>query len=483
MAVALEEIPAGGKLLVGDQEIVALETIKRGHKIALEDMSAGKDVFKFGFPIGVTREDVRRGQWLHAHNIKTKLDGVLDYQYEPEFSDGGACAPETFMGYSRENGDVGIRNEIWIVPSVGCVNKSAEKIVRQACAFYDMEGVDGIYTFPHPYGCSQLGDDHDTTQKTLAALANHPNAAAVLVLGLGCENNTPASFRQAIGVQPEGRVGYLVSQEVEDEIDAGVDMLGELIAYAKKFKREPFPVSKLRVGLKCGGSDGFSGITANPLVGAFSDMLIARGGISALTEVPEMFGAETILMNRCESREVFDKCVKMINGFKEYFLKYNQPVYENPSPGNKEGGISTLEEKSLGCTQKGGTGKVVEVLDIGDRLVKPGLNLVNGPGNDIVAVTTLAAAGAHVILFTTGRGTPLGSPVPTLKIATNTQLADKKKRWIDFNAGKILEGTPMESAAAELFELVRAIASGEKSAMNEVNDYREIAIFKDGVTL
>jgi len=384
----------------------------------------------------------------------------------------------------RKNDQVGIRNEIWIINTVGCVNKIAEKIAMDANRRYTGR-VDGIYTFVHPYGCSQLGDDHIYTQNILKNLANHPNAAGVLVLGLGCENNHIEEFKQVLGEWDESRLKFLDTQDVSDDITAGLAIIDELVAYAETFKREPVPVSKLVIGLKCGGSDGFSGITANPLVGKLSDTIIEHGGACLLTEVPEMFGAETLLMNRCTNEKVFKKSVSLINDFKEYFIRHNQEIYENPSPGNKEGGITTLEEKSLGCTQKGGQSLVVDVLNYGETVTNPGLVLLQGPGNDIVAVTNLTAAGAHIVLFTTGRGTPLGGPVPTVKISSNTTLAINKPHWIDFDAGILLsdDSPGMGSLTEQFFNYILRLASGEIMAKNELNDYREISIFKDGVTL
>jgi altronate hydrolase len=362
------------------------------------------------------------------------------------------------------------------------MNKTAEVLAREASTKYAGK-TDGIFAYTHPYGCSQMGEDEQNTQKILAGLVNHPNAAGVLVLGLGCENNNIPEFKKVLGQIDEERVRFLVSQDVEDEIEEGLKLIGELVEYAHWFKRQKCPSSKLVVGLKCGGSDAFSGITANPLVGAFSDILTLQGGISILTEVPEMFGAETLLMNRCVNREVFNKTVALINNFKEYYIKHGQVIYENPSPGNKKGGISTLEEKSLGCTQKGGTGSLTDVLDYGEPATMPGLNLLKGPGNDIVASTALTASGAHMILFTTGRGTPLGAPVPTVKISTNTDLYRRKSGWIDYNAGSLIEGAKMGELKEEFWQYVMAIASGEILTKNEINGYREIAIFKDGVTL
>ncbi|PTX97892.1 altronate dehydratase family protein [Opitutus sp. ER46] len=483
VAVSLRSLDAGLTVDVAGRSVRLAAAVPPAHKIALRAIRAGEPIIKFGQPIGRATSDVGEGGWVHVQNVRTNLEGVLDYQYAPAIEplrpiDDG----KTFMGYRRPNGEVGIRNEIWIIPTVGCVNEIAQTLARQLNARALPGNITGVHAMSHPYGCSQLGDDHATTQRVLAALAQHPNAAGVLIIGLGCENNTMASFRKLIPEADSPRYRFMVAQEVGDELAAGRKMLDSLIEYAAGFHREKVPVSELRVGLKCGGSDGFSGITANPLVGAFSDQLIARGGTSILTEVPEMFGAEALFMNRCVTRPVFDRCVAMINGFKEYFLRHGQVVYENPSPGNKDGGITTLEEKSLGCLQKGGTSPVVDILPYGGRLQQRGLNFLTGPGNDIVSVTALAASGAHLVLFTTGRGTPLGGPIPTFKIATNSDLATRKENWIDFNAGQLLEKETMDSLAAKLLDEVIMTASGQP-ARNELNGFREIAIFKDGVTL
>ena len=441
-----------------------------GHKYALRDIAEGEHVIKYGNPIGHATAPIKKGEHVHTHNMKTNLSGVIEYTYVP-FEDQGknvANVP-TFMGYVRENGDVGIRNDIFIVNTVGCVNKVSERLAA----------LTGAVAFTHPFGCSQLGDDQTTTQLILRGIVNHPNAAGVLVLGLGCENNNIEVFKKVLGTWDDKRVKFLNCQDFEDEIEEGVRLIKELKAYADTFTRQPVPVSKLRIGLKCGGSDGYSGITANPLVGRVSDKLISMGGSCVLTEVPEMFGAEHLLMARAENREVFDKTVSLINDFKEYYERHNQVIYENPSPGNKKGGITTLEEKSLGCVQKAGSRAVVDVLDYGDTLKKNGLSLLNGPGNDIVAITNLFAAGVHVILFTTGRGTPVGSGVPTVKIATNHDLAVRKSSWIDFDASPILEGNPLTD---ELFDYILSVANGAET-QNERHGYKEISIFKDGVTL
>lgn len=447
--------------------------LKDGHKYAVRDIKKGENVIKYGFPIGHALSDIKKGEHVHIHNLKTNLNGHAAYSYTPStFIHQQSQNPPCFLGYRRNNGNVGIRNEVWIIPTVGCVNKVAELVA----------GKTGAFSFSHPFGCSQMGDDQKMTQLILRGLVNHPNAAGVLVLGLGCENNKIDVFKAVLGSYDPQRVRFLNCQDVEDEIADGVEIVKELFTYAKQFKKEPIPISELRVGLKCGGSDGYSGITANPLVGRFSDMLISFGGTTALTEVPEMFGAETLLMERCINREIFDKNVALVNNFKDYFTAHNQVVYENPSPGNKAGGITTLEEKSLGCVQKGGSSPVVDVLDYGDTLSKNGLNLLNGPGNDIVAVTNLAAAGVHLILFTTGRGTPLGSPVPTIKISTNTPLYEKKKNWMDFDAGVLLSHENHDAVTRSFFDFVLKIASGEQTK-NERYGFREISIFKDGVTL
>lgn len=455
-------------MLINPNDNVEVDLLT-GHKVALKSIASGENVIKYGFVIGHATRDIERGEQVHTDNLKTNLGDKIMYQYKPELELLKPWKGPDIMAYVREDGDIGIRNDIWIIPTVGCVNKIAERL----------SSMTGAFCFTHPYGCSQLGEDHDLTEKILMGLVNHPNAGGVLVLGLGCENNNISLFKTFLGDINENRVKFLNSQDSDDEIEEGISLIRELQAYAATFERQPVSISKLRVGLKCGGSDGFSGITANPLVGRFSDMLIATGGSTVLTEVPEMFGAETILMDRCINEEVFKKTVNLINSFKDYFVRHNQPIYENPSPGNKAGGITTLEEKSLGCTQKGGTGPVVDVLDYGDKLTKNGLNLLNGPGNDIVAITNITAVGCHMILFTTGRGTPLGAPVPTVKISSNSGIADRKKLWIDFDAGPVLKG---EDLTEKLLQYVVQVANGLQTN-NERNGYREIAIFKDGVTL
>ena len=442
-----------------------VEIREDGHKYALRDLKCGENVIKYGMPIGHATCDIAKGGHVHTHNVATNLGELLEYTYEPEFKPVEKVSdPRTFMGYRRADGQVGIRNDIWVIPTVGCVNNLCRRLAA-VC--------DGI-ALEHPYGCSQLGDDHETTANLLAALAHHPNAGGVLVVALGCENNTLDTFKERLGDVSKLNIRFLRAQDAGDEFERGKELIAELIA-SRTAEREPIPVSELKIGLKCGGSDGFSGLTANPLVGRLSDWLVARGGYTVLTEVPEMFGAETLLMKRCKDRATFDKCVKMINDFKDYYTRHNQVCYENPSPGNKAGGITTLEDKSLGCVQKGGSSPVMDVLGYGERLKEPGLSLLTGPGNDLVASTVLAAAGCHVVLFTTGRGTPFGTVVPTMKIATNTKLATDKAAWIDWDA---MANPDTESFA----DKVLAVASGEPAA-NERFGAREIAIFKDGVTL
>jgi len=482
VAVALSKIESGTSLDINGENIVALEDIGQAHKIAVRDIGRGEDIIKYGSPIGHATKDIKKGQFVHTHNVKTNLDGILDYSYNKQIiPESGNIETKTFKGYKRSDGSVGIRNEIWIINTVGCVNRSAEKIAAMANKKFG-DKCDGVYTFVHPYGCSQLGNDHEATRQILKNLVKHPNAGAVLVLGLGCENNTVKGFKEVLQPIDTERVKFLETQSVEDELEAAMKILEKLSSMTEKDVRVDCPLSDLIIGLKCGGSDGLSGITANPLLGTISNKLIDAGGTSILTEVPEMFGAEKLIMNRAKDEETFNSTVDLINNFKSYFQRYNQVVYENPSPGNKDGGITTLEEKSLGCTQKGGEREVSAVNSYGERVTKKGLNLLNGPGNDIVAVTNLAAAGAHIILFTTGRGTPLGAPVPTVKVSSNSQLASKKKNWIDFDAGVLTGGKSMNDLSNEFFDYIISVASG-KQTLNEINDYREIAIFKDGVTL
>ena len=448
-----------------DNVVVSLST---GHKTALCDIEKGSDIVKYGYPIGYATENIKKGDHVHSHNMKTKLGDILTYEYSPEFSDLEPTEPFTIEAFERENGEIGIRNDIWIVPTVGCVNSIAKILSEKT----------GAITFSHPYGCSQLGDDMKITQLILKGLITHPNAGGVLVLGLGCENNNIPEMKKILGEVNEKRIRFLSVQDCEDEISEGVNLIEELKAIASKDKRTTVPVSRLKIGLKCGGSDGFSGITANAVVGKLTDKICAMGGSAVLTEVPEMFGAELVLFKRCETEELFKKSVKLINDFKQYFKDHGEPVSENPSPGNKEGGITTLEEKSLGCVQKGGTAPIVDVLDYGEKVTKPGLSLLNGPGNDIVSVTNLSAAGCHIVLFTTGRGTPLGGAVPTVKIASNDAIATKKSHWIDFSA----YGFDKDKKADELLSLIKEVADG-RLTKNELLGNREIAIFKDGVTL
>lgn len=483
VAVALDSLSAGDNLAVGTKEITVCEEIPAGHKVALRDLKAGDHILKYGFPIGQARNDLSAGSWVNETNIKTNLEGLQDYSWQPQetvlnIPDKGL----TFDGFRRKNGEVGIRNEIWIIPTVGCVNGIINQLAETLRRETNSQGVDAIVAFPHNYGCSQLGNDHENTRQILRDMVKHPNAGAVLIVGLGCENNQPDTFRELLGDYDTDRVRFLVCQQVNDEQEEGMQLLRELYAIASAAQRTPVSLGELRVGLKCGGSDGFSGITANPLLGVFSDFLVAQGGTTVLTEVPEMFGAETLLMNRCGTEELFNKTVHLINDFKAYFLENKQPVYENPSPGNKAGGISTLEEKSLGCTQKSGQSAVKEVLLYGDRLSIKGLNLLSAPGNDLVASTALAASGCHLVLFTTGRGTPFGTFVPTVKISTNSSLAANKPGWIDFNAGTLTEGESMEALSARFTQFILEVAGG-RFANNEWKGYREIAIFKSGVTL
>lgn len=482
--VCLQAKSKGDVVEVDGKSITVNQDTPAGHKILIADTPEGKDIIKYGYPIGHAKTDLKAGDWVNENNLKTNLSGTLEYTYSPvretlDIKD----EKRTFKGYVRKNGDVGTRNEIWIVPTVGCVNGIAERLAGQLRSETGEEGIDAVYAWHHNYGCSQLSGDHENTRKILRDITLHPNAGGVLVLGLGCENNQPEQFEKLLGDYDRDRIKFLVTQKVDgDEVEAGMEILRDLYAKAREDKREDVPVSKLRVGLKCGGSDGFSGITANPLVGEFSDWLVAQGGTSILTEVPEMFGAETILMNRCKNTELFEKTVSMVNNFKEYFLSHGEPVGENPSPGNKAGGISTLEDKALGCTQKCGRAPVSGVLEYGDRLENNGLNLLSAPGNDLVASTALASAGCQIVLFTTGRGTPFGTFVPTMKIATNPTLAARKPNWIDFSAGQLVENKTMGELVPEFIDKILAVASGEK-ARNEENGYREISIFKNGVTL
>lgn len=482
VAVCINKLPAGSMVFCGNQAVVVKNKIPAGHKISIQDIKRGEQIIKYGYPIGYAKEDIPLGSWVHTHNVQSNLGPILSYSYHPKFHELKKQKPAFFSGYKRPNGKVGIRNEVWIIPTVGCVNSLARQ-VEQMAQKYKTKNIDGIYAYNHPYGCSQLGGDQQRTLQALCGLIRHPNAAAVLVISLGCENNNIDKFKQVLGNYDKQRVRFLVCQEYSDELRAADAVMEELCQYADQAKRELVPASKLVVGLKCGGSDGFSGITANPVVGAFSDLLIAQGGTTIMTEVPEMFGAEQLLMNRCRNEKVFQKTVNLINDFKQYFKRYGEKINENPSPGNKAGGITTLEDKSLGCIQKGGRSPVEDVLSYGEPISHTGFNLLQGLGNDLIATCALASSGASLILFTTGRGTPLGCPVPTVKISSNSHLAQFKKSWIDWNAGVVLEGATIQQTSDKLFRYVLRLASGELHSHSESLDKHELAIFKDGVTL
>ena len=480
VAVALVGLEKGFTLNDGT---ILNEDIDLGHKIALKDIKEGEPIIKYDNLIGYATCDIKRGDHVHTHNIRTSLGADDEYVYEPVKFKDLKIEEDFFEGYLRKDGSAGVRNEIWIIPTVGCVNSIVKKMEEKAKDLVS-GSLEDIIAFNHPYGCSQMGDDQEDTRQILADLIRHPNAGAVLVVGLGCENSNIDEIKKHMGQYDEERVRFMICQEHEDEIAYGLELLKELSEYVKSFERQRLSADKLVIGLKCGGSDGLSGISANPTVGRFSDILISKGGTTILTEVPEMFGAEQLLMNRAADEEVFEKTVNLINNFKNYFRKNGQTIYENPSPGNKKGGISTLEDKSNGCVQKSGSAKVMDVLEYGDFVKTKGLNLLSAPGNDLVASTALAAAGAHIVLFTTGRGTPFASPVPTVKISSNTPLYEKKKNWIDFNAGELVDDEDMDldKMGHKLYELVIATASGKKVKAEE-EGYHDLAIFKQGVTL
>ena len=482
VATALRPLEPGERVELDGEVIEVREPIAFGHKIALRDLASGQPIRKFGWPIGALKSAVAAGEHVHTHNLATLLSGVEGYAYAPFAEQPQAVAPDalTFLGYRRADGRVGTRNEIWILPTVGCVGRTAEKIAAIAHARH-AASVDGVHAFAHPFGCSQLGDDLEGTRRILAALACHPNAGGVLLVGLGCESNQLDRLMADIPESLRGRIRTLGAQTAEDEVEEGLALVDALVATATLATRQPVPLSELVLGLKCGGSDGFSGLTANPLVGRMADRVVAAGGSAVLSEIPEIFGAERLLMARARDERVFDAVVGVVNDFKRYFLAHNEPVSENPSPGNLAGGITTLEEKSLGAVQKAGRSTLDDVLRYGERVRRRGLTLLEAPGNDAVSSTALAAAGATAILFTTGRGTPLGFPVPTVKIASNSDLAQRKRGWIDFDAGQVLR-VGLDKAADALLDRIVAVASGDETAA-ERNGEREIAIWKRGVTL
>ncbi|MBQ3402738.1 MAG: altronate dehydratase [Synergistaceae bacterium] len=483
VAVALHALSEGSSVPVTGAgfSLEVRENIPMGHKVALHDIHKGDPIIKYGFPIGSAVSEIPAGHHVHTQNTHTLLEGAHEYEYHPTHPVIPSSAPGTFSGYLRKDGRAGVRNELWIIPTVGCVNDIALSLEHEARQFIG-GNIENVRAFTHPYGCSQMADDQENTRKILADIATHPNAGGVLILGLGCENSGIDTIKPYMGDFDSERIRFLVSQDFGDEHEEGMKILRELAGIMKGDERVPCPTSKLIVGLKCGGSDGLSGITANPTIGSFSDILISQGGSTILTEVPEMFGAETILMNRCKDEATYKKTVNLINGFKNYYASFGLPVFENPSPGNKAGGITTLEDKALGCTQKSGTAPVNDVLAYSEKVSVQGLNLLSAPGNDLIASTALAAAGAQIVLFSTGRGTPFGCPVPTVKISSNSDLASRKSNWIDFNAGTLVDGGTIPEKGRELFEFVLSVANGAKTR-NELNGFQGMAIFKTGATL
>ena len=483
VAVALEMLPAGTVCNIGEMQICLTEQIPMGHKFAIAEIPEGDAVIKYGWPIGHAIRTIPCGAHVHTMNLCTNLDHPAQLQPEAAVQQMAASAMgRTFHGYLREDGRAATRNEIWILPTVGCVNQIAAKLAELANASLLAGTLEGVYAFEHPYGCSQLGGDHENTKNLLLALANHPNAGGVLFVGLGCENNQISSIREEMCGRKEGYVDYLICQDVEDEIAEGLQLLQRLAEKVKRASRTDISVQKLVVGLKCGGSDGLSGITANCVLGRVSDHLSDAGAAVAMTEIPEIFGAEQCLLSRCAESAASEDLCRLIDRYKEYYRFYGLPVYENPSPGNKAGGITTLEEKSLGCIQKSGRRPIVQVLQYAKPIQKSGVNVISAPGNDLVSMTALAASGAQVLLFTTGRGTPAGAPVPTIKVSTNEQLARKKQAWIDYDASVILLDESVDACAQQLISVLLQVAGG-KQTCSEKNGNRQIAIFKNGVTL
>lgn len=484
VAVALDNLKPGQTMKAGSRSVYIKEYIPKGHKVALSQIPKGREIIKYGCPIGEAAEGIEAGQWVHSHNLKTGLSRISSYDYQPETRVLPLVQEEEehFWGYLRGDGQVGIRNEIWIIPTVGCVNGIGRKLAQAA----DREAkgrIDGIHCFEHPYGCSQLGEDQENTKSILLGLCKNPNAGGILVLGLGCENLNLNIIKQDLESIQGKPICTLNCQDIDDEQAVGMELLRSMTRTVQKSKRTLQPVSKLRLGVKCGGSDGYSGITANPLVGKISEAFCSKGASVFMTEVPEMFGAEKILFRQCKNRDVVTKLVNLINEFKQYYLQHGQPIYENPSPGNKKGGITTLEEKSLGCVQKCGRAIITGIWPYGSQAMGQGLHLIGGPGNDLVSATALAAAGAQLILFTTGRGTPVGAPVPTIKVATNTDLFQRKNKWMDFNAGAMMETGNAELLKEQLTTLIFEVAEGKKKTRNEENEIRELAVFKQGVIL
>lgn len=488
VALATSELKKGQTVTVDGETITLLDDIPNAHKIALKDFETGEAVRKYDNIIGYASKPIKKGEWIHSHNEVTGLGKSKEYTYDfnpisifPGESD------KTFMGYDRADGGAGIRNHLAIISTVFCANGPLRKLARMAEAKYPAtENFDGIIAFDQEFGCSQTGKDLVTTCKIIAGIAKNANFGGVLLVSNGCEMAIPSVLEQYMGDYDKKRIRTLTLQEVEDEFTAGMELIDEIMEEMKDDKRTPININRLHIAMNCGGSDGYSGITANTLLGTLCDTLVKEGAIMNMTEVPEMMGAEHILMNRAADKSIFDDIVKMMYDYDAYFARYGEKAADNPTQGNKAGGLTTLEEKSLGCIQKGGHCAVMEVLEYGERATKNGFVLVSGPGNDLAGVSGQIAAGAVLTIFTTGRGTPCGFAGPTFRLASNTALATRKSNWIDYDAGRLLTAkTPEEVEALnkELYDAIMATVNGQYRTRTEENGYYILGALKDGVTL
>ncbi len=481
VAVARVQVAAGEEIQLGPVVVRVSEPIAAGHKVAIRPIAAGEAILKYGQRIGLAGTHIDVGSWVHVHNVNAaRLE--TEYEYCNELIEPSKPAESrTFMGFRRADGKVGTRNYVALISTVNCSATTARYVAMELAKsdLRDFPNVDGVIPLVHKGGCafSFGGEDHQQLNRTLAGFARHPNIAARLILGLGCETAQAGHLQSDHGLMQLGGPSasrsngplpmVLNIQEVggvRKTVDRAVGVLRDLLVQANDVRREPIPVSELLVGLECGGSDGASGITANPALGYASDLMVAHGGTAILSEIPEVYGAEQLLTRRSISREVADALLDRIHWWEDYAQRHHASIDNNPSYGNKQGGLTTIFEKSLGAVAKGGTSPLRAVYKYAEPVTERGFVLMDTPGYDPASVTGMVAGGAQVIVFTTGRGSCFGcKPAPTIKVATNTPMFNRMREDMDINAGTILEGATVEDVGREIFEMIIATASGRQT--------------------
>jgi altronate hydrolase len=473
----------GQRIELAGREVTVLEPIPAGHKVALAAVAEGENVLRYGQRIGRARVPIEPGRHVHMHNLAYE-ELAFDYEFpsgEIEFPALPAAVPR-FLGYAREDGRAGTRNYIAVGAASNCAAHTAELIARSYENDRLPPNVDGVVAFPHGEGCAHsIGPDTRQLQRTIAGVLDHPNVASALILGLGCEVNQISHYLGG------PRLKGLTLQEsggTRATVDAARREIDRFIEEAAACQRTEIPASKIVLGLNCGGSDSFSGITANPALGVASDILASYGGSAVLAETTEIFGAEHLLVRRARNRQVAERLLARIADYRTYLNRFGGSFDDNPAPGNKEGGLSNILEKSLGAVAKGGTSPLMEVVDYAERVTTPGLVFMNTPGYDPVSLAGLAAGGANVIAFTTGRGSAIGfATIPVIKIATNSATYRRMRDNMEVNAGAIVDGErSIGEVGREIFEMVLRVASGERTASERLG-HREFVPWRIGPVL